>query len=170
MTTVRDHRLPGWGWALVLAGGLWVLAVVTAAGLALAGAAVVLWGVPTGDGTAACQEGLGTECTDLAPDVIGDAVGMVLPEGTVVESSQYTEFQDWSLEATFVVPADKVALWEASLAEYTETDAATCTGLEGRGNDRRCGEVIGAVDPYRSYVRATTDDGSVVVSVHAFTT
>lgn len=64
---------------------------------------------------AACQSRFGTECSDIPIDQLEDAFGLELPDGTVVVSSHYSEFQDWRLTATFELPGAGFALpegWE----------------------------------------------------------
>lgn len=120
---------------------------------------------------AVCTERLGVECEQLTPEAIGRVAEMTLPPGTTVESSSYRKFQDWHLAAVFVVPADLVGVWEASLTRYPEPTALGCQGLEGRGTDRRCADGGASDDPpWRKYVRVTQPDGSVVVAVEVFTT
>lgn len=123
----------------------------------------------TGDGV--CTQRLGAECERLTPDAIGRVAEMTLPPGTTVESSRYDQFQDWRLQAVFVVPQWQVRVWEASLTRYPEPAATGCAGLEGRGTNRLCASGGSADDPpWRNYTRVTQPDGSVVVEVEVFTT
>ena len=168
MTLHPGQRWPAWGRALVVAAVMWFVVTLAAMSAVAVGLYGAMFGPPADDD--GCGVRLGVSCTDVPAADVEAVSGMDLPEGTVVESSTYTAFQDWSLEATFVVPPGQVAAWEASVDEYTETNPASCTGLEGRGTDRRCAEVTGATNPYLRYVRVTAEDGSVVVAVHAFTT
>lgn len=161
-------RLPAWGRVLVVAAVVWLVVALAAMGAVVVALSTAFF-VPPGD-DARCRVGLGVSCADVPVADIEAVTGMDLPEDTLIESTSYTAFQDWSLEATFVVPPGQVAVWEASVDEYTETSPASCTGLGDRGTDRRCAEVTGATNPYLRYVRATADDGSVIVAVHAFTT
>lgn len=144
-----------------------VAAVVTVA-LVAAGAVFLLWGFPTRTEFGSCRRGFGTECTDVPLPTMARVTGMDFPEGTLVEEASYSAFQDWSLEATLVVPASGAAAWRASLEEYRAQPAAPCTGLTGRGTDRRCGEADG-MDPVRRYTAVTRVDGAVVVLITAFT-
>lgn len=105
-----------------------MLAVILAAALGLAGCAVA----GPGD-QPACQSRFGTECSDIPIDQLEDAFGLDLPEGTVVVSSHYTEFQDWRLTATFELPEDGYALpegWEDAepgVFRSAELDGTTLT-------------------------------------------
>jgi hypothetical protein len=83
-------------------------AAVVLAAIAVAGVAIFLAGsAPQADERrAACESRFGTECSDIPLDELEAAFDVDLPDGTVVVSSEYTEFQDWRLAATFELPDD----------------------------------------------------------------
>lgn len=140
--------------------------------LLLAGVGGVLWMNRYRDTEIGrCKEFMGIDCTSVRPEAITRITGMALPDGTVVESSDYHRFQDWMLRAVFIVPAAGVAEWERSLADYPPAQRSGCTGLEGRGAGRTCTAPSDpSANPVRSYTRANQPDGSVVVLVRVFTT
>jgi hypothetical protein len=81
----------------------------------------------------ACESRFGTECSDIPLEQLERAFGVDLPEGTVVVSSEYTEFQDWRLTATFELPEAGFALpdgWdgaEPGVLRSAELDGTTLT-------------------------------------------
>ena len=81
-------------------------AAVLVTALAVAGVAVfTAFAAPAADEQrAACASRFGTECTAIPLEQLEAAFDVDLPEGTEVLSSEYTEFQDWRLAATFELP------------------------------------------------------------------
>lgn len=53
---------------------------------------------------AACDTRFGTTCDSISLEKLEEAFEVDLPEGTVVLTSSYQQFQDWNLEATFTLP------------------------------------------------------------------
>ncbi|GAB3713718.1 hypothetical protein GCM10028815_30480 [Mariniluteicoccus flavus] len=148
-------------------GGLMVLSFL------LVVAAVVLsfvWAsIPHRTADGRCKSDFGTSCTELTPQFITRVTGMHLPPGTVIEQSRYDSFQDWHLEATFLVPAPGVAQWEQSVAGWPPVGGSDCGKFPGRG-PARCTEQQHVDATYRQYARADQSDGSVLVWVRVFTT
>lgn len=156
-------RKPWWFWSLLGCGGALIVGVLVVV------LAAAWWFLPKETEIGRCQTYLGVDCDRVKPEVIGELTGMTLPPGTEVESSSYNRFQDWRVQAVFIVPADQVEVWEASIQGYPEAEAQGCVDLEGRGDDRRCAEVNDPADlPVRGYTRVTRSDGAVVVHVEAF--
>jgi hypothetical protein len=87
--------------AAIIAGGA---VLVTAVAVAIVALVVAFGAPPAADDRAACESRFGTECTSIPLEELEEAFEVDLPEGTVVLSSEYTEFQDWRLAATFDLP------------------------------------------------------------------
>lgn len=156
-------KKPWWFWTSLGCGGALVVGILVVV------IAVAWWLMPKETEIGHCRTSFGVDCDRVKPDVIGELTGMSLPPGTEIESSSFKRFQDWHVEAVFIVPVDQVGVWEASINGYPEADAKGCHALEGRGDDRRCAEVNDPADlPVRSYTRVTRSDGAVVVHVEAF--
>lgn len=64
-------------------------------------AASMYLGAVQADRTDGCSTRFGTECTDIPLEKLEEAFEVDLPEGTTVIDSNYVEFQDWRLTATF---------------------------------------------------------------------
>lgn len=147
----------------------WIALIVAAVVIVLVAGSILAVRIlgPQDHGDMECLHRMGITCTDVTPDAIGRIADMTLPEGTTVEDSRYRDFQDWHLEARFVVPADRVGEWEASLDGYEPATADAClTPSEGTVCADRIKETG---QPSGSYERTTREDGSVEVSVEAFT-
>ncbi|AQP48295.1 hypothetical protein BW730_13065 [Tessaracoccus aquimaris] len=145
----------------------WVLiglAVAILLGLVITLAFVV--GRSFGD-DAGCDHWLGPTDCPVDAETIEELTRMDLPEGTTLESSSYSSFQDWSLDATFTVPADGVAAWEASLYGYGEP-GAECFDLPVLSEDQVCAATPDAAYKHARYARADQPDGSVKVAVEAY--
>ena len=153
---------------------LWILiGVVVGVAVAIVTAIFVtglLLATDAKDGDEICQrEARADSCTDLTPEVIGDLMQMELPDSVTVESSEYQQFQDWHLEATFVVPPEDVAAWEETLGSYPAPTTEQCLGKPNLGPDQVCA-MISAEEgdgEQRSFIRADQADGSVKVAVEA---
>ena len=161
---------PSWLWPTVIIGSIaWIAlsiaAVVFAAGLLFAASTEIP--VKTEQGT--CTRGFGVSCTDVAPELIEDETGMVLPEGTVIEESDYSSFQDSILRARFIIPADGVAEWEGSLSQFQPAEVSDkCQGTEHHSGEISCAEGTDGTPTqhsWRWYTRSTRPDGSVLVTV-----
>ena len=149
---------------------LWILiGVVVGVAVAIVTAIFVsglLLATDAKDGDEICQrEARADSCTDLTPEVIGDLMQMELPDSVTVESSEYQQFQDWHLEATFVVPSGRVGEWEASLGQYAAPDREACHGLPDLGPDQECAGTDSTGPTQYRYARAGLADGSVRVAV-----
>lgn len=83
---------------LLIAG---MLAVVTLVIGGVIVAASMFLGAADVDRTDGCSTSFGTECTDIPLEKLEEAFEVDLPEGTTVIDSNYVEFQDWRLTATF---------------------------------------------------------------------
>lgn len=118
-------------------------------------------------GEAGCDRGLGPSNCPVDAETIESLTRMDLPDGTTIESSSYSSFQDWSLDATFTIPADGVAAWEASLYGYGEP-GAECFGLPVLSADQVCAATPDAAHKHGRYARADQPDGSVKVAVQAY--
>lgn len=118
-------------------------------------------------GEAGCNGWLGPSNCPVEAETIEDLTRMNLPEGTTIESSSYSSFQDWSLDATFTIPADGVATWEASLFGYGEP-GAECFGLPVLSEEQVCAATPDANYKVSRYARADQPDGSVKVAVEAY--
>lgn len=98
--------------AALIVGAVLVVTAVTVGIVSLVLSATA----PGGDERAAvCESRFGTECSDIPLDQLEAAFNVDLPDGTTVISSEYTEFQDWRLTATFELPDGDFALpegWE----------------------------------------------------------
>lgn len=155
MTTVTAPPRPN-PWPVRIAvgcGGLLLVTFLVIVGL------VVLAFLPQRTEMGVCRsKGLGAECTQVPAERIARIMSMDLPAGTVVRSSTYRDWMDDSLDAVVVVPRDRVAVWEASLAPGGWPGARECASPQGaRCADR--GPVSGDA-VMRSYVRIDGPDGT----------
>ena len=124
--------------------------------------------VPTEGEDATCvSRVMDAKCTDIKPHAIERMTGMVLPEGTVVQESNYRQFQDWHLDATLIIPADGIAEWEQSLGTYEPATVEACLGTPPAG--MTCADRSRELaDERGSYQRLPLADGSLQVEVIAF--
>lgn len=150
---------------------LTLIIVGSAAVLALAGLLTAVLIALTGNvtysngGIEVCSRPRDASQCEVGNEAVEKLARMDLPDGTVIESSGYQQFQDWHLEATFVVPADGVAQWEASLGQYPSPDAASCAGLPELGPGQVCASTDPTVGVIYRYARSDMSDGSVKVAV-----
>lgn len=143
------------------AGVLAIAGVLTAIFISLSGRVTY-----TNEGTKICtQQRDASHCTDVSREAVGKLARMDLPDGTVIESASYQQFQDWHLEATFVVPSGRVGEWEASLGQYAAPDRESCQGLPDLGPDQECAGTDSTGPIQYRYARAGLADGSVSVAV-----
>ena len=98
MSTPGPDRVRRRTLALIVAGALAVVALVVGGALV---AASMFGGAAGGDRTDGCTTRFGTECSDIPLEKLEEAFEVDLPEGTTVVNSNYVEFQDWRLTATF---------------------------------------------------------------------
>jgi hypothetical protein len=101
---------------------------------------------------------LGDTTCNPAPEQVATAADIPIPPSATNFTATYESFQDWNLQASFLVPLDKASVY-TSLPNYP---GATVDGPSVDGTGGGAGE-------YRKLTLATVD-GMLEVSVSVFTT
>jgi hypothetical protein len=110
-------------------------------------------------GTCSTERGIlgGTTCNP-SPDQVAKSADIPIPASATKFTATYEGFQDWNLEASFLVPLDQASVY-TSLPNYP---GATVDGPETDGTGSGAGE-------YRRLQLATVE-GLLKVSILVFTT
>jgi hypothetical protein len=110
-------------------------------------------------GTCRTERGiLGSTKCNPSPDQVAKSADIPIPASATNFAAIYEGFQDWHLEASFLVPLDQASVYQ-SLPNYP---GAAVDGPETDGTG-------GGVGEYRR-LKLTTVDGVLKVAISVFTT